>query len=149
MTSVRIFVGTGAVAYQEWKGRFYPKDLPAADALGFYAKTFSTLELNSSFYRMPAAAAITQMGNAAPPGFPIAVKLPRLITHIKRLNHCEKPARDFFKAFARFKTHQGPALLQLPPNFKLDLPRLRAFFALVPRHVRMAVEFPHSTRFEA
>ena len=50
---MKIYVGTGAIAYKEWKGRFYPKDLPPEDALAYYGRTFSTLELNSSFYRMP------------------------------------------------------------------------------------------------
>jgi uncharacterized protein YecE (DUF72 family) len=143
----QILLGTGAIAFQEWKGRFYPKDLPAADALRYYARTFSTLELNSSFYRMPDAAAIKQMVAAAPPGFPIAIKMPRLITHIKRLKNCEKPARDFFKALPRFQKHLGPVLLQLPPNFKIDMARLEEFFELIPKRIDVAVEFRHPSWF--
>src|SRR5438132_677907 len=53
-----IRIGTGAVAYKEWKGRFYPKDVPASQALAFYSRTFSALEVNNTFYRMPTASEV-------------------------------------------------------------------------------------------
>jgi uncharacterized protein YecE (DUF72 family) len=144
----KIWIGTGAVAFQEWKGKFYPRDLPASDALGYYAQTFSTLELNSTFYRMPTAAAIKAMVRPAPAGFPFAVKMPQFITHLKRLKNCAQPTRRFFKLLTYFGDHLGPALVQLPPNLKDDLPRLEEFFATIPAGFNVAVEFRHPSWFK-
>lgn len=143
----RIWVGTGAIAFKEWKGQFYPKNLTAINALAFYAKTFSALELNSSFYRMPTAAAIEEMTAAAPANFPISVKMPRLLTHIKRLRNSKALMNDTLKVLPRFDVHLGPLLFQLPPNFPLDLKRLKEFLPLIPSRYQVAIEFRHRSWF--
>ncbi len=145
--SPRIFVGTGAIAYKEWKGKFYPKDLPATQALDFYARTFSSLELNNTFYRMPVPLQMKELVTGLPSQFPVAVKVPQLITHIKRLKKISGPTKIFFRAISALKKQQGAALLQLPPNFKIDLDRLENFFKSVPAGFRVAVEFRHASWF--
>lgn len=144
-TDIRI--GTGAIAYKEWKGRFYPKDLPAAKALRFYAERFSALELNTTFYRPPTVSAVETLADGAPADFVFAVKAPRLITHDRHLRNCEAPAKEFFTTIAHFGDRLGPALVQLPPGFKIDLPRLNDFFAWIPTGFRVAVEFRHPSWF--
>lgn len=134
------------MAYREWKGKFYPSDLPPEKALGYYAKTFSMLELNNTFYRTPSTASLKEIASGLPANFPIAVKTPQQITHMKRLKNCAAPARAYFKGIAVFGK-RAVALVQLPPNFKQDLPRLENFFKLVPRGVPVAMEFRHASWF--
>lgn len=145
VTDVRI--GTGAFAYHEWKGKFYPKDLPASQAIPFYANTFCCVEINSTFYRMPTVSSAQGWIAGAPADFPVAVKVPQLITHIKRLKNIRARVKDLFRVLSTLGKHRGPALLQLPPNFKADLSRLEEFFNGVPRGFPVAVEFRHASWF--
>jgi uncharacterized protein YecE (DUF72 family) len=71
---VSVFVGTSGYSYAPWKGVFYPPKLPAAKMLSFYASRFRTVELNSTFYRMPKTEVFEQWRGEVPPGFVFAVK---------------------------------------------------------------------------
>src|SRR6185503_6093723 len=82
----RVRVGTSGWVYEHWRGRFYPKDLPQAKWLEWYAERFDTVELNNSFYRQPSRAQFERWRRAVPAGFQYAVKLNRFVTHMKRLN---------------------------------------------------------------
>ena len=82
MGTMRVLVGTSGYSYKEWKGPFYPKDLPAARFLGFYAETFKTVEINNTFYRMPTAKLVEGWASEVPEGFTFALKAPQRITHI-------------------------------------------------------------------
>ena len=140
-------VGTSGYSYPAWKGRFYPKDLPAKKFLQFYASRFSTVEINNTFYKMPSAELVQSWANEAPAGFTFAVKAPQRITHQKRLKECEEPLEELAVAIERLGGKLGPILFQLPPNFKKDVPRLQAFLALKPKRWRAAFEFRHESWF--
>ena len=140
-------VGTSGYSYPAWKGRFYPKDLPAKQFLQFYASRFSTVEINNTFYKMPSAELVQSWADDAPAGFTFAVKAPQRITHQKRLKECEEPLQELADAIERLGRKLGPILFQLPPNFKKDLPRLQAFLAVKPRRWRAAFEFRHASWF--
>ncbi|HVH30789.1 MAG TPA: DUF72 domain-containing protein, partial [bacterium] len=77
----RAYVGTSGFSYPEWKGTFYPADLPTDQMLPFYGRTFPTVELNNTFYRYPQDHTLTQWAGAVPPEFRFAVKAHRRITH--------------------------------------------------------------------
>ena len=80
-----ILVGTSGFDYKDWRGTFYPRFIKGGDRLAFYAEHFATVELNVTFYRMPAASAFAGWRDAVPDGFVFAVKASRYLTHIKRL----------------------------------------------------------------
>jgi len=140
-------VGTSGYSYAEWKGTFYPEKMPARDMLAFYAARFATVEINHTFYRMPAAKALAEWAAVVPEGFQFALKANRNITHIRRLRDCEESVERFLEAAkALAETGRlGPVLVQLPPNFAADLPRLGAFLKLLPADRRFALEVRHAS----
>jgi uncharacterized protein YecE (DUF72 family) len=145
---MRIHVGTSGYSYKEWKGAFYPEDLPASAMLRFYAERLSTVEINNTFYRMPSEKMIAGWVSEAPAGFTFALKAPQRITHQKRLKEVGDVLADFVRIATGLGEKMGPLLFQLPPNMKKDAPRLEAFLALLPSSVRATVEFRHASWFD-
>ncbi len=142
---MRLLTGTSGFAYNEWKGSFYPDDLPGSAMLRYYAGQFSTVEINNTFYRMPAGHVLAGWVEQVPTGFTFVLKAPQRITHQKRLKDAGEPL-DFFLRTARvLGTALGPVLFQLPPNLKKDAERLHGFLALLPGDVRAAFEFRHAS----
>ena len=140
-----ILVGTSGYNYPEWRGSFYPQDLPAAKMLPFYAATFPTVEINATFYRMPTASAVAGWARQVPPAFRFTLKANRRITHDKRLVDVGD-AVDFFVTTARDLGPQlGAVLFQTPPNLKCDLAKFDAFLQGVPEGTPGAFEFRHDS----
>jgi uncharacterized protein YecE (DUF72 family) len=146
--SPTLHVGTSGYSYKEWKGPFYPKDLPAARMLEFYAERFGTVEINNTFYRMPKAAVMQEWASQVPPGFQFTLKAPQSITHFKRLKDAGEPVARFLREAGALRRRLGPLLFGLPPNFKKDLPRLREFLKLIPKRQPIAFEFRHDSWFD-
>jgi uncharacterized protein YecE (DUF72 family) len=144
---MRFFVGTSGYSYKEWKGSFYPEKLPAKEMLTYYAKAFSTVEINNTFYRMPAPSVLESWSAQVPENFRFVLKAPQAITHFKRLKDAEDSTERFVQVASVLKGRQGPLLFQLPPNFKKDLPRLGAFLDLIPAGTAVAFEFRHESWF--
>lgn len=142
---MELHVGTSGYAYKEWKGGFYPLKLPASGMLSYYAERFSTVEINSTFYRLPSEEGLRQWTAAVPEEFSFAFKAPQLITHRKRLREVEEPTTRFFRTLTVLNRRLGPVLVQLPPNFRKDVARLEAFLELVPPDVRVAFGFRDSS----
>src|SRR5258708_507301 len=140
---MQIRIGTSGYSYKEWKGSFYPEDLPASGMLAYYAERFSTVEINNTFYRMPTEALVAGWADGTPESFSFVLKAPQRITHMLRLKNVADTVARFLKVAAELGKKQGPLLFQLPPNFKKDTPRLVDFLELVPRTVRAAFEFRH------
>lgn len=145
---MRVFVGTSGYSYKEWKGNFYPKDLPEKNMLPFYAERFQTVEINNTFYRMPSETVLSRWAEEVPEGFAFALKAPRRITHEMRLKDAEDAVSYFLKTASVLGKKLGPILFQLPPFSKKDLPRLRDFLSLLPRERRAAFEFRHVSWFD-
>ncbi len=139
--------GTSGYSYAPWKGRFYPPRLPAGEMLAFYARHFETVEINSSFYRVPAVATLEKWAGQVPASFRFAFKAPRRLTHDHQLQDSEG-AVAFLQALAGLGERRGPVLFQLPPRFTVDLSRLDAFLAALPRDVPVAFEFRHPSWFD-
>ena len=140
-----ILVGTSGFAYKEWKGSFYPDKIANTDMLAFYARHFSTVEINNTFYRMPKAELLAGWKEQVPPSFRFVLKAPQRITHIKRLKDVEGDVAHFTDVALSLGEQLGALLFQLPPNFKVDLPRLQALLTTVGRRARVALEFRNPT----
>jgi uncharacterized protein YecE (DUF72 family) len=140
-------VGTSGYAYKEWKGSFYPEKLPADQMLGYYAKQFRTVEINNTFYRMPAESVVQKWGDSVPDGFQFALKLNQQITHIRKLRDSAAALRRFLEAASVLQPagRLGPVLVQLPPTFKADVALLDEFLSLRPAAFRFALEVRHAS----
>lgn len=143
----RIFIGTSGFGYPHWRGNFYPEKLSPPSWLSFYSKHFSTVELNSPFYRLPSRKTFEGWQDRTPPEFTFAVKANRFITHIKRLKEVEEPVERFFDAVRGLGNKMGPILFQLPPSFKKNHERLEEFIELLLSGRRYAFEFRHESWF--
>ena len=140
-----ILIGTSGYNYPEWKGSFYPADLPSAKMLPYYASRFSTVEINYTFYRMPTPALVTGWAAQVPPAFRFTLKAPRRITHDKRLRGVGDSLSAFIAAASALGPQLGALLFQLPPTFKKDIGVLREFLAQLPEQTRSAFEFRHES----
>lgn len=136
-----LMVGTSGWHYQHWKDIFYPSDLKTRDWLSFYARHFPTVEINNSFYRLPARETFASWSSNTPEGFTFAVKANRFITHVKRLKDPEEPLSRFFRSAAGLGEKLGPILFQLPPRWKAVPERLRDFVRCLPPGYRYVFEF--------
>jgi len=146
----RLLAGTSGWSFKEWKGSFYPKDLPDDGMLGFYAGKFPTVEINNTFYRMPKETVLVDWASKVPASFRFAIKASQRITHFGRLKAEE--VADSVQYFTRVTNElgerRGPTLFQLPPNLQKDVPRLVGFLELLPRGWRCAFEFRHESWFD-
>jgi uncharacterized protein YecE (DUF72 family) len=141
----RILAGTCGFAYRDWRGPFYPADLPQSRMLPTYARRLPTVEIDSTFYRPPDPGTLAGWYRVTPPGFLFALKAPREITHARRLAGIAEPVRALYLAAAELGEKLGPVLFQLPPTLERDLALLRDLLALVPRGGRTALEFRHAS----
>jgi len=144
----RYFIGTSGWHYDDWRGRFYPEKLPKEKWLWFYARHFTTLELNNPFYHLPSEKAFTNWYDSSPSDFIFAVKVSRFITHIKRLKDCEEAVNNFMSRATILKEKLGPLLYQLPPGLHRDDERLKDFLKILPPKLTHAIEFRHPSWFE-
>jgi uncharacterized protein YecE (DUF72 family) len=140
-------VGTSGFSHPAWRGVFYPDKLPAARMLAHYAGVFRTVEINNTFYRMPAPILLESWAAQTPASFRFALKAPQQITHRLRLREAAEPAREFMRRCAVLGERLGPILVQLPPNLKVDLERLDGFLHDLPQSVAVAIEFRHPSWF--
>lgn len=145
---MKLRAGTSGYSYKEWKGHFYPADLPEANMLRFYAERFSTVEINNTFYRMPVEKVLLNWSAQVPDGFAFVLKVPRRITHDKRLKNVEEDIAYLVRTAAALGKKRGPLLFQMPPFFRKDLAVLRDFLGLLPREVQAALEFRHQSWFD-
>ena len=134
-------VGTSGYQYDHWRGIFYPAELPKSQWFAFYARHFDTVELNSTFYRLPGPHVFDAWREAAPPGLLYALKFSRFGTHRKRLREPAQPVRLFMSRARRLKSALGPVLVQLPPRWHANPDRLAGFLEALPPGARWAIEF--------
>lgn len=136
-----IRIGTSGWIYRHWRGRFYPADLPVQAWFDHYAKYFDTVEINNTFYRLPAPSVFSAWKQQAPPGFVYALKASRYLTHLKKLKDPEGPLELFLGRARRLEGHLGPILYQLPPHWHCDVNRLAHFLAALPADLLHIMEF--------
>jgi uncharacterized protein YecE (DUF72 family) len=128
---------------------FYPPRLSATKWLDFYAQHFDTVEVNSTFYRLPRVASVARWVQQSPREFVFAIKGSRYLTHIKRLGDMGLGLQRFYMCIRPLveSPKLGPILWQLPPNFQRDDERLATALAALPKTERHAFEFRHESWF--
>jgi uncharacterized protein YecE (DUF72 family) len=145
---MKLHVGTSGYSYKEWKGNFYPEDLPAKEMLSYYSRRLPAVEINNTFYRLPQPSMIENWKAQVPAAFRFSIKATQRITHIKRLNNVADETKYLLETAALLEERLGVVLFQLPPNMKKDSDRLKAFLGLLPANARAAFEFRHETWFD-
>jgi uncharacterized protein YecE (DUF72 family) len=140
-----IFIGTSGFSYTAWRGIFYPEKLPQKSFLSYYARHFLTTEINNTFYRIPKPEVARSWYSEVPAEFRFTLKLSQKITHIKRLKDVEAEVTRFFESAAALEDKMGPILVQLPPNFRLNLPVLSDFLSKYAQGRFLAFEFRHES----
>jgi uncharacterized protein YecE (DUF72 family) len=138
---MQLLAGTSGYSYKEWLGHFYPEKLPGNEMLRYYAGHFTTVEINNTFYRMPAESMLAQWIEQVPEHFAFTLKAPKRITHDNRLRDTESNVAEFLRRANTLGSKLGVLLFQLPPYLKKDLPRLTDFLALLPSGQQVAFEF--------
>jgi uncharacterized protein YecE (DUF72 family) len=142
----KIHVGSMGWSYDFWRGNFYPKDLAANEFLAYYSKQFSTVEVDSTFYRIPSKKTVLDWREQTPSDFIFSLKFPRIITHVKMLRNCEEETQVFLEHAEFLEEKLGPLLLQFPPKFRDDsVPLLREFLERLPKEHRYAAEVRNKT----
>jgi uncharacterized protein YecE (DUF72 family) len=141
-------IGTSGWSYKEWKGSFYPPQIPADEMLPYYAARFSTVEVNNSFYRIPSDRVLASWAGQVPSQFRFVMKASRRITHNGRLKDEDGSLEYFLQAVNSLGERLGPTLFQLPPTFKKDAGRLEGFLSRLPRRWPAAMEFRHQSWFD-
>jgi uncharacterized protein YecE (DUF72 family) len=148
--SKRLLAGASGYSFKEWKGIFYPQDMKPEAMLAWYAGRLPTVEINNTFYRMPAPGMLENWARTTPADFRFAIKASRRITHIARLK--AETAADslnyLYRMLAALGEKRGPVLFQLPPQMKKDLARLAGFLSLLPEGHLAAFEFRNATWFD-
>lgn len=134
-------IGTSGWVYHHWKSKFYPKNLPQEEWLDFYAKKFNSVEINNTFYQLPDESTFRKWKEQTPQNFLFAVKANRYITHMKNLLEPKDPVRRLFDRCSSLGNKLGPILFQLPPQWKVNVERLRDFVQILPTDRRCAFEF--------
>src|SRR5918994_1678446 len=113
---MRFLVGTSGYSFKEWTGNFYPDKLPQKEMLRFYAKRFSTVEINNTFHKFPSESVVQAWADQVPDSFRFVLKARQIITHFRRLQNAERETDDFLRIASILGKRQGPILFQLPSN---------------------------------
>jgi uncharacterized protein YecE (DUF72 family) len=144
----QVRIGCSGWNYDDWKGRLYPDGEPRRRWLELYAARFDTVEVNTTFYRLPNRDAVVGWVQQTPPQFEFAVKASRYLTHIKRLRELGDGIRRFYERIEPLAQagRLGPVLWQLPENFHRDDERLAAWLQALPDG-RHTIEFRHQSWF--
>jgi uncharacterized protein YecE (DUF72 family) len=145
---MQVLAGTSGYSYKEWKGSFYPEDLPASRMLAYYAGRLPTVEINNTFYRMPSRKVVQGWAAQVPPSFSFVLKASNRITHKKRLADAGEELAYLIEVAGELGRNVGPMLFQLPPFLRKDLDRLQGFLALLPEGFRCGLEFRHASWFD-
>ena len=144
-----IYAGTSGFSYKEWKGIFYPEDLPQKEYLHYYSRQFNSTEINNTFYRFPSEKTTAQWASVVPSGFRFALKLNQRIPHRKKLVECDEEMGWFFHGANPLWSQLGCILVQLSPWFKQDLEVLKGFLGKFADKAPLALEFRHESWFDS
>lgn len=133
-------VGCSGWSYKDWRGIVYPAELPQRLWFEHYQGLFDTVELNSTFYRLPATTTADHWAEAARPGFLYAVKVGAFGSHRMKLRDAASWLPNHLDRVERLGEHLGPNLVQLPPRWKRNADRLDEFLSCAPTTMRWTVE---------
>jgi uncharacterized protein YecE (DUF72 family) len=142
-----LFVGTSGWDYTEWKGGFYPADLPHARFLTYYSDHLDACEINTTFYGLQPEATFARWVASTPPDFRFAVKAHRRLTHTKKVDSAagDDFLKEFLASIAPLGNRLACVLLQFPAYRERDDEGLDRLLASIPAHLTCAVEFRHES----
>jgi uncharacterized protein YecE (DUF72 family) len=138
-----IHIGTSGWSYDHWQGVLYPPGTPVRERLAHYVARFQTVEVNSTYYRWPPDTTFASWHRRVPPAFRMSVKAPRGLTHGSRLYAPERWLQRIARGLEHLRYSRGVLLVQLPPGFAYDHPRLAYFLEQLPSWLTVAVELRH------
>lgn len=142
-------IGCSGFYYREWKEVFYPKGLAQKSWFKYYCEHFNTIEINSTFYKMPTQKSFDKWYDESPDDFLFTIKAPRLITHYKQLHECEQLIDDFYQAIQiGLKEKLGCVLFQFPPKFDYSKERLNLLIENLNPDFKNVAEFRHISWFD-
>jgi uncharacterized protein YecE (DUF72 family) len=151
-----IHLGTQAFTAAGWEGSFYPRGMKPADFLSYYATKFDTVEIDSTFYRIPSASTVNGWREKTPDEFMFSVKVPQVITHEKMLVDCDAEFKQFVDVMDILGNKLGPMVLQFPyfnrTKFKSGgefTKLLREFMKKFPKDHMFAVEIRNRNWLDA
>ena len=142
-----IYLGTSGWSYNHWIGKFYPENMDRREWLSFYAKHFTTAEINSTFYRFPFRNVLKGWYRKTPRGFVFSLKANRIITHVRKLRNIEDVLERFYESAEILQENLGPVLFQFPPSLKKDLNLLSDFLEKLDKKYKNVIEFRHESWF--
>ncbi|MCD6104241.1 MAG: DUF72 domain-containing protein [Thermosipho sp. (in: Bacteria)] len=142
------FVGTSGWSYNHWVNIFYPENLEKNKWLNFYSKHFNTVEVNSTFYRIPFENIVKSWYKKTPENFFFAIKGTKVITHRMKLNGVDEYLKKFIERVSLLNGKLKVILWQLPPSLKKDIPLLENFIKILPINYKHAIEFRNITWFD-
>lgn len=140
LQSQPVWIGCSGYVYKHWRGVFYPQDLPSTRWLEYYARFFSTVELNNTHYVLPSEKTFNGWRENTPDRFLFAVKASRFLTHMKKLKEPEEPLARLFERADLLNPKLGPVLYQLPPRWRFNADRLKGFLKVLPEGRQHVVE---------
>jgi len=142
-----LYLGTSSWSSDDWRGSVYPVEAKSSDYLTYYARKFSAVEIDMTFYRIPTRAMVDAWNQRTPADFRFAAKIPQVITHEKILRDCQAELAQFTEVMSRFGAKLGPLLFQFPyfskrhfANAQAFLDRLEPFLEQLPTGFRFALE---------
>lgn len=139
-------IGCSGWFYWNWRGKFYPAQMPTSQWFPHYADSFDTVEINASFYSWPTVAGVKAwLKPVAERPFVFTVKASELITHVRRFDDCAGLVKDFGYVADLLGTHMGCLLFQLPPSFHYDREKLDLILRSLEPGRRNVVEFRHGS----
>lgn len=152
----RAFVGTSGWQYRQWRGRFYPEDIPQRAWLPFIGENLDSVEVNGTFYTLPKKETVHGWAEETPRDFRFSLKVWRGISHFKKLKDPEPKLRRFYDLAKEVPGRQrGPLLTQLPPNQGKDLEKLDHYLKAMKKvptktqgHWQRAMEFRHDSWYD-
>jgi len=144
-----IRIGCSGWSYGDWVGPFYPSNSKPAEFLKLYSKVFDCVEVDSTFYRVPAPDLVKQWYSSTPDSFVFCPKLPKRITHDLHLEGAEAYLNHFSDRLSLLGEKLGPFVIQLPPSFKRekDSVTLSRFVENIDDRQKFAIEFRHKSWF--
>lgn len=140
------YIGCSGFSYKEWKDIFYPNGLPQKNWFEYYARHFNTLELNVTFYRFPELKFLQSWYRKSPDDFVFSVKVPKVITHQKKLKDIAELLDQFYKVLKDGLAEKlGPILFQLPPSFQYSEEKLTTILNELHPSFTNVIEVRNST----
>ncbi|AVR45150.1 DUF72 domain-containing protein [Christiangramia fulva] len=144
---MEVYIGCSGWNYRDWKGNFYPENIPQKEWLEYYMEHFNTVEVNNTFYRTPKDSTVVKWKKQAyGKDFNFTLKGNRYVTQMKKLHDVEDSVEKFYHTSDLMKTKLGCVLWQLPPSLHRDDEKLENFCKLLKG--KNVIEFRHESWFD-